>query len=265
MERNCKAVLSALVVALVLTPLLGVSTLAQASTSLTQSAAAQLTACSKAVSGTSKLTKAEFASCNALISAVSVPCRSGSQGIVFNLKGVDWAVRVGSRPLRLGKSYKEKELSALCLSPAAPAAPNKPGIGSTITVLNQNKQNEAVTLQAVTDPAQGADQFTTPEAGKRFVGVTFQIKNDSAGIDKSDADSNTDIVGSDSQVYTPKFGGLVGCTDFDAGEFTLAQGEAEVGCITFELPTGVTAAKVQYNPNSGFSTNDAEWTLTPPG
>jgi hypothetical protein len=47
--------------------------------------------------------------------------------------------------------------------------------------------------------------------------------------------------------------------------YTLANGATEVGCVTFQVPTGITIAKVQYNPNGGYSTINAVWTLKAPG
>jgi hypothetical protein len=140
-----------------------------------------------------------------------------------------------------------------------------PGIGSTLTVLNQDKQYEAVKLVAVLDPAQPGNSYLTPDSGKRFVGVQLQITNQSNGTDSSDANSNTSVVGSNKQVYSADFDPIAGCTNFSNGGYTLPKGASDVGCVTFQVPTGVTIAKVEYNPNSGFSTNNAIWTLNPPG
>jgi hypothetical protein len=140
-----------------------------------------------------------------------------------------------------------------------------PGIGSSLRVLNQDKQYESVKLLAVMDPAQPGDSFTTPDAGKRFVGVELQITNQSNGTDSDDANNNTSIVGSNRQAYSADVNSIAGCTNFDNGTYTLTQGVTEIGCVTFQVPTGVTVVKVAYNPNSGFSTNNAFWTLHPPG
>jgi hypothetical protein len=140
-----------------------------------------------------------------------------------------------------------------------------PGIGSTLRVLNQDKQYEAVKLVAVMDPAQPGDSFTTPGSGKRFVGVELQITNQSSGTDSDDANNNTSVIGSNKQVYSTGIGSIVGCTNFDDGTYTLSEGATEIGCVTFQVPEGITIAKVGYNPNSGFSTNNAIWILNPPG
>lgn len=140
----------------------------------------------------------------------------------------------------------------------------QPGIGYTHTVLNQQKQYEAVKLVAVTDPAQGADQFSTPDAGMRFVGVELSITNKSKGADTSDANNNASVIGSNRQVYKADFNTIAGCTNFGSGQYTLPKGANEVGCVTFQIPTGITVSKVEWNPDSGFSTNDVTWTLIPP-
>ena len=140
-----------------------------------------------------------------------------------------------------------------------------PGIGSALRVLNQDKQYESVKLLSVMDPAQPGDSFTTPNSGKRFVGVELQITNQSTGTDSDDANNNTSVVGSNKQVYSSDVSSIAGCTNFDNGTYTLSEGATEIGCVTFEVPNGITIAKVGYNPNSGFSTNNAIWILNPPG
>jgi hypothetical protein len=118
---------------------------------------------------------------------------------------------------------------------------------------------------AVIDPAQTGNQYLTPGAGKRFVGVEIQITNESKGTDSNDANNNTSVVGSNKQVYTADFNSISECTNFSNGQYALPDHSSEVGCVNFQVPTGVTVAKVEYNPNSGFSTNLAVWTLSPPG
>jgi len=54
------------------------------------------------------------------------------------------------------------------------------------------------------------------------------------------------------------------CTNFASGQYTVTKVQSEVGCVTFQIPTGIGVAHIKYNPNAGFSTNEAEWTLGPP-
>jgi hypothetical protein len=189
--------------------------------------------------------------------------------VVFILNGTIYAVKAGSKPLRLGKSSQDKQVNAyksLCTPPhgTTTTKPAPPGVGASFTVLNQRNQNESVKLVSVIDPATGQNGIT-PNAGDRFVGVEIQITNQSKTVDSGDANNNTSVVGSNEQVYSADFDPLSECTDFNSGQYNLSPGEPEIGCVAVQIPTGVSVAKVKYNPSSGFSTNNAEWILTPPG
>jgi hypothetical protein len=98
-----------------------------------------------------------------------------------------------------------------------------------------------------------------------LVAVELQITNKSSGTDTGDANNNTGVIGSNQQDYTADFSPVVECTDFSSGQYTLPKNQSVVGCVTFQVPTGVSVAKVSYNPDSGFSTNNAFWNLNPPG
>jgi hypothetical protein len=106
-----------------------------------------------------------------------------------------------------------------------------------------------VTLVAVTDPAQGADQFTVPDDGKRFVGVEFKI--DALEPVSDDENDDATLVGSDNQTYTTDFSDIAGCTNFNDGEVALAAGTTATGCVTFQVPTGVTVAKINFGSMYG--------------
>jgi hypothetical protein len=126
---------------------------------------------------------------------------------------------------------------------AAPAT-----VGSTIAVSVQspgdNDSKAMVKLVQIVDPAQGADQFTTPDPGKRFVGVEFQIT--AGGPVSDDANSDAVLVGSNNQDYTPDFNSIAEGTNFNNGEITLATGGISTGWVTFQVPVGVKVASVQF-------------------
>jgi hypothetical protein len=107
------------------------------------------------------------------------------------------------------------------------------------------------------DPAQGANEAYTPDAGKRFVAVDFSLHNISGSTISDDADSDASVVGTDSQVYTADFSQVSECTNFNAGEFTLTPGESESGCVTFQLPTGVGIKRIEFT--IGFDGDVAQW------
>lgn len=138
-------------------------------------------------------------------------------------------------------------------------------IGSAISIKSVNGDPALVTLVAVTDPASGADQFTTPSAGARFVGVEFKIDNTGSSTLSDDANNDTTAIGSNDQSYSASFESISGCTNFNHGEFTLPSGQASTGCVTFEVPVAVKVAKVQFGLNSGLGGTAGQWLASTSG
>lgn len=130
-------------------------------------------------------------------------------------------------------------------------------VGSTLAI--GGSKGLAVTLSQVIDPANGADQFTTPDAGKRFIAVNLTIVNKGTAAYSDDANNNVTLIGSDNQSYTSDFDSVSECTNFNDGSYTLAAGESTTGCVVFEVPDAVTTSKVQFQTISGFSNSTGEW------
>jgi hypothetical protein len=141
-------------------------------------------------------------------------------------------------------------------SSAAPAAAHT---GAMLTLTGEGGAKATVQLTQVIDPAQGADQFTTPDAGKRFVATVFKITNTSGSALTGDANNDVSVVGSDNQTYTADFDNVSECTNFASGQYQLAAGESTTGCVVFQVPTGAAVAKVKYSPSSGFANDFGEW------
>jgi hypothetical protein len=93
--------------------------------------------------------------------------------------------------------------------------------------------------------------------------VTIEItahKSNTGAPASDDANTDLTVIGSNKQVYQANFDPLAGCTNFDSGDYIVSPGTSEVGCVAFQVPTGITVAKIAFNPNGGFSTNNAYWT-----
>lgn len=129
--------------------------------------------------------------------------------------------------------------------------------GATIAVASGNDKAN-ITLNQVIDPATGADSFSNPDAGKRFVGVKMTIQNTGTSTLNDDANITVSVVGSDNQSYTPTFDNIAECTNFNSGSYTLAGGESVTGCTTIQLPSAVTVTRVKYEP-TGFGGTSGEW------
>ena len=139
---------------------------------------------------------------------------------------------------------------------AAPAA-----IGSYFDVQDASGNTYRVTLDKIIDPAQGADQYTTPDNGKRFVGAVFTILAVNGSPSNEDANSDAAIVGSNGQTYTADFNNIAGYTNFNSGQINVAQGEKTTGAVTFQVPTGVKVSKVQWTPAGGLG-DTVQWSMS---
>lgn len=139
------------------------------------------------------------------------------------------------------------------------AATTAAKVGDTLNI--GGSKGLAVTLQQIVDPASGADQYTTADAGKRFVAVEVKIVNNGSGAYNDDANSDVTLIGSDNQSYTADFDEVSECTNFNDGSYTLAASESATGCVVFEVPDTITTAKIQFQTISGLDESTGEWTV----
>jgi hypothetical protein len=145
--------------------------------------------------------------------------------------------------------------SAAATDTASPAATHKAAparVGSYFDVQDDSGDTYRVTLVKVIDPAQGADEFSTPDNGKRFVGIAFKIKALKGSPQDEDANNDAAIVGSNGQVYSADFDDIAGYTNFDNGTIHVAQGDTQTGSVTFQVPDKVKVAEVQWTASGGF-------------
>lgn len=167
---------------------------------------------------------------------------------------------------------------AACGSAGAPTAINQPAatpatdpattpttqpvahVGATLDLSGQNGETLAVLISSIVDPATGAAGLG-PQDGTRLVAVTMTITNSGAAAVTGDVDNDASVIGSDGQTYRASFFPVTGCTNFNSGQYQLAPSEAAAGCATYQLPPGVSAAKVKYSPDSGFAAQFGEWVV----
>jgi hypothetical protein len=71
-------------------------------------------------------------------------------------------------------------------------------------------------------------------------------------------DNDANLIGSDDQKYDVGIGDLQGCQGLN-GATNIAAGDSIVGCVRFELPTGVQPNKFQFTP--GFGGETVQWKL----
>jgi len=132
-------------------------------------------------------------------------------------------------------------------------------VGATLDVGDSTGDTLAVTMTQIVDPATGANEFYTPNAGDRFIAVDLALENPSAATITDDANLDATVIGTDSQAYTADFDSVAECTNFSYGQFTLLPGNSENGCVVFQLPVGVNVKAVQFT--LGLNAADiVQWT-----
>jgi hypothetical protein len=93
----------------------------------------QTARCTKAATGRSNLTKANVSDCRSLV-VVQLRCDSGPSIGIIRVKGVVYALRQGSRPIRMGNNYRVLQLAKLCISPPPPTTTTTTRVPTTTTV-----------------------------------------------------------------------------------------------------------------------------------
>lgn len=141
----------------------------------------------------------------------------------------------------------------------APPAPATGHIGDTATVTDSSGDRYSVTIKQVIDPAQGADQFNTPDNGKHFVGVVYQVKVISGKIDDS-ADNCANLMGSDGHAYDSDVSSIAGYSG-TSNLLKLNANESQTGAVVFQVPNGVKATTVKWTPDSGMADSTATWNV----
>jgi hypothetical protein len=122
---------------------------------------------------------------------------------------------------------------------------------------NGNKLAASASLYA--DPATPATEFDKPTSGTRLIAIQFRLTGDGPGTINSDVNADTTLIGSDDQAYTPSTADVQGCTNFSLGDFTLAPGQSETGCVSFDVPDGLSIKRVQFSLTDG-AVDTVYWT-----
>ena len=167
---------------------------------------------------------------------------------------------VGCSSIAKTSAPASKAAAASASTSATPSPSNNLSgpVGTTYTVNDQSGDKMSVTLTRVIDPAQGADQFTTPDSGNRFVGAVVSITGISGNF-SDDANNDATLIGSNGQTYSADFDSISGYTNFNSGEYNVSAGEKSVGAVTFEMPLAVKVAKIEWSANGGLGGAPAEW------
>ncbi|MFI8460864.1 DUF4352 domain-containing protein [Kitasatospora sp. NPDC085464] len=134
-------------------------------------------------------------------------------------------------------------------------------VGDTIALKGNDPADTAdVTLVKVVDNAEGADEFTHPADGKRFVAIQFRIKA-SGKKAYSDAPGNSaKVVDAQGQAFGTTIADTKAGPSFQVPA-NIAPGESALGFVTFEVPKDAKLDKAQFGLDSGFAPQTGQWKL----
>jgi hypothetical protein len=132
-------------------------------------------------------------------------------------------------------------------------------VGATLPVVNSSGAKLKVTLVTVIDPATGADTYTNAAKGKHFVAVKLKLQNVGHLQYQNNANNETTVTLANGTTLKADYNPLTECGNFDNGQVVLKVGASKSGCVTFQVPSGVTVSKVRYR-NTVFPGTGAVWT-----
>jgi hypothetical protein len=96
-------------------------------------------------------------------------------------------------------------------------------------------------------------------SGMKFVGVTLRLTNVGT-IPYTDAPFNGAMIVTATGLEGRSVVIVSGeCSEGFASEVVITPGESREGCILFELPDELAAAKFQWTPSSGYGEETAQW------
>lgn len=151
-------------------------------------------------------------------------------------------------------------VSGSAAASAAASAPVKAaGLGDTITVSGFNGEKLTVTLVKVFPDAKGADEFTTPAAGKVFYAAQLRIVNAGAKAYSDSPDNSVVLKDASGQQFQSDLASVTAGQSF--GSVNLAAGDSVLGVVVFQVPSGDKPVKLQFTPDSGMADHTAQWNL----
>jgi hypothetical protein len=140
-------------------------------------------------------------------------------------------------------------------------APAAAKLGDTIALKGTETGEAAdVTAVKVADNTEGADEFTKPGDGKRFVAVQFRIKATGTKGYNDAPQNSAKLIDAQGQSYGSTVADTKAGPAFQVPA-TIAAGESALGFVTFEVPADAKLAEVQFALDSGFAQQSGQWNL----
>lgn len=144
---------------------------------------------------------------------------------------------------------------------ATPAEKKTAGVGDTLTLKGfEDGEQLDVTLKQWLPTAKGADEFSTPSAGKRWAAAQFELLNTGSAVYSDSPQNGAQVADAQGQRFTSWFGEIAAGPQM-AADVSLPKGEKALGWVVFEVPKNAKIISVQFAMNSGFSDQTGQWTV----
>jgi hypothetical protein len=180
-----------------------------------------------------------------LVALGATACNTGGSSVSTDAKPTPAATAASAAQSAGGKS-------------AAKAA--KPG--DTISLKGMDKAETAdVTLVSVVDSPEGADEYTKPADGKRYVAVQFKIKVTGTKAYSDAPDNCVKLLDGQGQSYPSTVADTKAGASFANGSVNIAPGDTALGFVTFEIPKDTKIDKAQFTLDSGVADQTGQWNL----
>ncbi|WP_051945093.1 DUF4352 domain-containing protein [Streptacidiphilus rugosus] len=132
-------------------------------------------------------------------------------------------------------------------------------VGDTIALKGMDSTADVTVVRIVDNPA-GADEFNTPEAGKRFFAVQFRIKATGSKAYSDSPSNGAKVVDSQGQAYEADISDTKAGQSFPAS-VNIAPGGSGLGFIVFQVPSNAKITQIQFGLDSGMADQTGQWNV----
>jgi hypothetical protein len=117
----------------------------------------------------------------------------------------------------------------------------------------------AVTVTQIVDPAESEGGLQQP--GERGVAVQLRYVNHGSGVYSDSVVNEVKLIDQMDQSFAASVGGTKAGPNFPSGSVRLNPGEAALGFVGFDVPTGSTVVRVRVTLESGTG-GTGDWTIS---
>jgi hypothetical protein len=190
-------------------------------------------------------TRIQFAACATLAALALTACSSG-----------------GSTVTDKPKTAATSDSATKEAPEESPAAPKVAKVGDTIALTGSEAGSKLdVTVVKVADNAKSSVEGFTPDTGKRWLGVQFQLVNTGSKAYSDSPANGAQVFDAQGQQFGPVFADITAGPSMSS-DVKLKPGAKALGWIVLELPKSAKAATVQFGMDSGFADQTGEWKLS---